>query len=438
MRLIKARVTNYRSVIDSGEFNIERNKTIFVGANEAGKSAILQALQHLKRPSGVEPIDALRDYPRSKYHEIREKKVDPANTTVVRGEFAPDPQDIAQLPKGFETATYYCYRNLDDKMYHGIHGGLELPQIESVKKEILRMLAHVRRERNDDAQKTSAEAAATELESLIKSWPTSVSQLDVKLSSSLKSALEKQLPHIDEKSIDEEERYDRLIQISQIAETREQALAKLSELTPTFVLFNNYFRVKPRIQLDHLAKRVEQNLLDDKSYDYGTLCLLRLLGFTPRELSDLASAALPNGEDPSAVKKYQQRLDERQYQMNAASVRLTKEIVEIWAPDTGRGEAARVRIVTDGQYLKLVVEDSVGVEVELDQRSEGFQWLVSFFVVFFAESTDKHQNAILLLDEPGVSLHGLKQREFRGTLSKLSEKKPDDLHNPFAISCGFG
>lgn len=435
MRLIKARITNYRSVIDSGEFDVERNKTIFVGANEAGKSAILQALQHLKRPSGVEPIDALRDYPRSRYHEIREKKVDPAKTTVVHGEFALDPEDIALLPKEFETATYYCYRNLDDKTYDGIRGGVELPKIESLKKDIARMLAHVRRERDDEAQKAAAEAAAATLESVIKSWPTSVSQLDAELSSALKTALEKQFPYIDEKSTDEEARYDRLLEISQIAATREQVLTKFRELMPTFVLFNNYFRVRPRIQLDHLAKRVEQKLLDDKSYDYGTLCLLRLLGFTPRELSDLASAALPNGDDPSAVKSYQQRLDERQYQMNAASLRLTKEIVEIWAPDTGRGEAARVRIVADGQYLKLVVEDSVGVEVELDQRSEGFQWLVSFFVVFFAESTDKHQNAILLLDEPGVSLHGLKQREFRGTLSKLSEKNQTiyTTHSPFLV-----
>ena len=49
----------------------------------------------------------------------------------------------------------------------------------------------------------------------------------------------------------------------------------------------------------------------------------------------------------------------------------------------------------------MAVEDSLGVEVELDQRSEGFQWLVSFFIVFFAQSTGDFANSILLLDEPG-------------------------------------
>ena len=81
------------------------------------------------------------------------------------------------------------------------------------------------------------------------------------------------------------------------------------------------------------------------------------------------------------------------------------------------------------------MEDELGVEVELDQRSEGFQWLVSFFVVFFAEAQDKHDNAILLLDEPGLHLHGLKQRDFRETVSKLAEKNQTlfTTHSPFLV-----
>ena len=82
-----------------------------------------------------------------------------------------------------------------------------------------------------------------------------------------------------------------------------------------------------------------------------------------------------------------------------------------------------------------MVEDDIGVEIELHQRSEGFQWIVSFFVVFFAEVGSKHKNAILLLDEPGLSLHGLKQREFRSTLSRLSEGNQTiyTTHSPFLV-----
>lgn len=434
MRLSKARVNNYRSVIDSGDFDVEHGKTILVGANEAGKTAILQAIQHLKRPAAVEPLQALRDFPRSKYHEIREKKVDPSTTVVVRGEYVLEAADLAELPPGFEGAIYWRQRCLDDKLSHGIKGGPEPVKIDALKKDVARLLSHVRRVREDAAQKAAAEVAAGAIDTLFVTWGA-IWSLPKDKSETLRKALEMVVPHIDENNKDEDARYERLIASTQIAETRAQALAKLEELSPTFVLFNNYFRVRPRIQLDHLATRLEQKLLDDTSYDYGNVCLLRLLGFTPRELSDLAAGGPPDVGSPDAVKQYQQRLDERQYQLNAASVRLTNEIIQIWAPDTSRGEAARVRINSDGQYLKLVVEDSMGVEVELDQRSEGFQWLVSFFVVFFAEASSKHKNAVLLLDEPGGSLHGLKQREFRHTLSKLADTNQTiyTTHSPFLV-----
>ena len=216
---------------------------------------------------------------------------------------------------------------------------------------------------------------------------------------------------------------------------RTKALNAIHERLPIFVLFSNYFRVRPIIHLDHLATRIKQNLLDDVQYDYGNICLLKLLGFTARELSDLGKVAEPPASDPAAMKAYRDQLDKRQYQLNAASVKLTDENCTVWNPNPGRAEADRLRIVVDGQYLKVVVEDDLGVEIELDQRSEGFQWLVSFFVVFFAEAGSKHKNSILLLDEPGLSLHGLKQRDFRETISRLAKANQTiyTTHSPFLV-----
>lgn len=80
-------------------------------------------------------------------------------------------------------------------------------------------------------------------------------------------------------------------------------------------------------------------------------------------------------------------LDKRNYQLNAPSVRLTDEIRSVWLSNPERPEADKLKVVVDGQHLKVVVEDDLGVDIELDQRSEGFQWLVSFFVVFFTSFT---------------------------------------------------
>ena len=231
-----------------------------------------------------------------------------------------------------------------------------------------------------------------------------------------------------------ENRHNRLLGYARIPQLRAGALSTLSGRVPVFVYFNSYTRVRPNIHLERFAQRVEQNLLDDARYDYGNLCLLKLLGFTPRELADLGNAADP-GDDSEAFEQYRAQLDERLIKLNAASVRLTDEIRAMWNPDPDKDDAATLRVQADGQYLRVVVEDELGTDIELDQRSEGFQWLVSFFVVFFAEAAGLHKNAILLLDEPGLSLHGLRQRDFRETLSRLAESNQTlyTTHSPFLV-----
>ncbi|MCY3567947.1 MAG: AAA family ATPase, partial [Chloroflexi bacterium] len=174
--------------------------------------------------------------------------------------------------------------------------------------------------------------------------------------------------------------------------------------------------------------------LDDERYDYGNVCLLKLLGFDARELADLGDAPDP-GDDRAAFDSYRNQLEERRIKLNAASIRLTDEIRSIWNPDAEREEADTVLVQADGQYLTVAIEDELGVHIDLDQRSAGFQWLVSFFVVFFAEAQGAHDNAVLLLDEPGLSLHGLKQREFRRTISRLAEGNQTlyTTHSPFLV-----
>ena len=98
MKLIKARVQNYRSIRDTGEFEIEELKTILVGPNEAGKSAILQALQQINRPEGVSGFDSLRDYPRKLLNKIDQGEVDPDDTSVATVWFSLD-DDLKDLPE---------------------------------------------------------------------------------------------------------------------------------------------------------------------------------------------------------------------------------------------------------------------------------------------------------------------------------------------------
>jgi len=93
MRLRKARVRKYRSIRDTGFFDIEPGKTILVGPNEAGKSALLEALQRLNPPSAMRNFDALRDYPRAEFDDIVAGRVRLEETTIVEGHFDLDAPD---------------------------------------------------------------------------------------------------------------------------------------------------------------------------------------------------------------------------------------------------------------------------------------------------------------------------------------------------------
>ncbi|HCI5049471.1 OLD family endonuclease [Pseudomonas aeruginosa] len=432
MRLKRARVTNYRSIIDTDWFDVESAKTIFVGPNEAGKSAILQALQQINPPQNVPKFDALRDYPRSKYNDITTGRVDPKSVKVVEVEFELDDEDRAALPEAMRGVTYVFGRRLDNSAWHTLHDAPATPTYASISKDLTRLCAHI----DPRAKKTAPDgpAPSEDLAAVTSGW-SSTTTIDGERAKQLKAWLDKILPLLDEGSEAEEERFDKLVEVTNAHLDRVTALETLDKRKPVFVLFNNYYRVKPLIQLDHLAQRLASNLLDDDQYDYGNVCLLKLLGFTAQQLSDLGKAAPPPANNAVALQSYRDQLDNRSYQLNAASVQLTDEIRSVWRPRVGRAEADKLRISADGQYLKVVVEDDLGVEIELHQRSEGFQWLVSFFVVFFAEAAGKHNNAILLLDEPGLSLHGLKQREFRSTIGRLSEGNQTlyTTHSPFLV-----
>ncbi|HCF4778772.1 TPA: AAA family ATPase [Pseudomonas aeruginosa] len=429
MRLSKVRVQNYRSIIDTGEFEIERLKTILVGPNEAGKTAILQAIQQINAPEGVKGFNPLRDYPRANYTQISRGELSAEDVEVIKATFVLEKAELDHAPEKIkgQPLSYTFTRYLDNSWRHSLIG-VATPYLKDIKNDLLRLAAHLDRDIAEGSPKARTEA----LNKLINS----VSQFRYlwSVAEILKPWLDEMLPYVDEENEKEVARWESIVTALDDDVEINKFRLHLHKNRPVFVLYSNYFRVKPIIHLGNLAKRLETNNLDDEAYDYGNICLLKLLGFTAQELSDLGKASDPS-HTTTDLENYRAKLDQRGYELNAASVELTQQIVKVWNPDDTKAEASRLKLNADGQYLKVVVEDNIGVEVELDQRSEGFQWLVSFFIVFFAEAKGKHKNTVLLLDEPGVSLHALKQREFRKTISLLADENQTiySTHSPFLV-----
>ena len=435
MFLKRVRVKKYRSIRDSGWFDVDQGKTILIGPNEAGKTALLgghpatQSSPWRSRLRSSARLSALR------VRRYQQWKSFPSQVTVVEGHFGLTDEDKAELPEEFRQYDYVFGRRLDNSFWHDFLGAPPAKKFAEIKKDLTRFCAHIdSRHAKPEAGMSPDDPPSTRIVALLHGWKDDY-ELAGQPARLLKEAIEKSLPHVEEGNAVEEKRYDDLVATIEESDRRATALWNLGRRLPLFIRFRDFLRVRPLIHLDHLATRIERNLIDDEYYDYGNKCLLKLLGFSARELSNLGKRDEPPWTTRPRCRCSRDQLDRRSYQLNSASVKLTDELRATWMPDSKRDEAERLRIVCDGQYLKVIVEDDVGVEIELDQRSDGFQWLVSFFIVFFAEAAQNHKNAILLLDEPGLSLHALKQREFRHTISRLAESNQTiyTTHSPFLV-----
>ena len=123
MRLARARVQNYRSIKDTGWFEVEPGKTILVGANEAGKTAVMRVLEHLRPGPLVKPLVPLRDFPRSELQHIQRGTLNPKDLVVVEAEYELDDADraaIREISPHFADCRFWASKTLDNRSHHDL------------------------------------------------------------------------------------------------------------------------------------------------------------------------------------------------------------------------------------------------------------------------------------------------------------------------------
>jgi predicted ATPase len=435
MRIESAQVRNYRSVVDSGTFEVEPDKTILVGINEAGKTAILRGIQQASPAADAAKIDWLYDAPAGLVDDIRRGNLDQASLPVAMVTMRPEAKDLTglTLPEGAENIRLVLTSWLNNKRSYVVTGLPTAPTVGHAEKPLLRLAGAMSKQTNSDAK--SVAAKLTEW----KDTHSDSTTLDGTTATELKALLDEAVTLFADGSA-AESHWDALNTLIKTGAALDKVGKHLLAKMPPFVYFSSYFAVRPRIHLNRLAEREASGELDI-DYDFGNLQLLKFLGFTAKELSEMDSTAPEKAynydNDVNVQKQYraeleahERRVAERKKALYAAGARLTKEIRRVWNDET-----ITLRLEVDGQYLQTLVEDELGHPVELDQRSEGFRWLVSFFVVFHAQAGDSLKDAVLLLDEPGLSLHALKQQEFRKTVSRLAEGNQVlyTTHSPFMV-----
>jgi hypothetical protein len=399
MRLSRVEVFKFQSIRESNPFHIG-DITCLVGKNEAGKTAILQALYRL---NPIIPqhgkFDVTDDYPRSEVEDYQQDveagRCCPAR--VIEATFTLSTEDMENIESEFEAGILEKPELTLSKGYDNeLH--VQLPVIESVS---VRAVVDSAQLPADLAQELYGSPNLEVLRSLVesKSEPETAEHVN-RLKAHLRKFQEANgLPvYI----------YNTYLQ----------------KALPKFLYFDEYFLMKGHENIENLKTRVQQNKLDMSDYP--------LLG-----LIELARLNLDQLLNPTRTEWLINKLE-------GASNHLSRKLLKYWSQNRNLHMSFDVRParpgdpqgMTSGTNIWARVHDSKRmVSTPLGTRSRGFVWFFSF-LAWFDQQQRKNEPLILLLDEPGLFLHGRAQADLLRYLEEELRSTHQVIyttHSPFMV-----
>ena len=209
------------------------------------------------------------------------------------------------------------------------------------------------------------------------------------------------------------------------------AATLVTKALPKFVYYSNYGNLDSEIYLPHVIENLNRKDLGSKEQAKARTLrvLFKFVGLKPEEIRDLGKEG--GTKEQNQIEAIAEKKTERTILLDSASARLTEGFKRFWK----QGDYA-FDIRADGDHLRIWVSDSLRPQrIELEGRSAGLQWFLSFFLVFLVESEEEHKGAILLLDEPGHTLHPAAQHDLSAFFQGLSETNQIiyTTHSPFLV-----
>jgi predicted ATP-dependent endonuclease of OLD family len=386
------RIQNFKSVLDSGPVGVDE-VTCLVGKNESGKSAVLDALYKLNPVESEDTLNEL-DFPRGLFGQYTADagwKQQDCVTTVWQIEqvdrdaavkiFGFDPYEDADL---LVTLKYDNVRYLDVKIAE-----------------------------SRVVQNLMAQAGLDESERQTVNALKGIDQAAVAMSK------------VKEPTTRQQNFSTKLDEMCPASDRTQLFRTFMNERLPKIIKFSDYYLLPGRVALNDLRTHQQKNAL--KKDQRVFLALLSLAG---RSLETMMAAA--ESEHHIAA-------------LEATSNRLTEEILEYWTTNDQltvqfRCEPGRV---TDPPPLNsgLVFETRIHntrhrVTINFDERSTGFIWFFSFLVWFSQIQEQYGDNLLILLDEPGLNLHGRAQADLLRYMNHRLKPKHQVIyttHSPFLV-----
>lgn len=397
MKLTKVHVRDFQSIRNSTEFAIG-DATCLVGKNEAGKAALLQAMYRVcpivDTDVGYNVTD---DYPRRDVadyeHDVEEGVRE--HTVVCRLTYELAEEDVASVERDFGPGALDSKTLTIQKAY----GQSDITFSLSINEQAA--LQHV----------LSGYSVPKETRETLNSWST----LDEAATAVA--------------GLEQTEAVQKIAAtLSSIAAVGSITLYIYTRLVspriPKFMYFDEYYQMQGCDSIDALKQRLAARTLDKSDYP--------MLGLIRKARLDLDVLLTPG------------RTRDLKNKLEGAGNHLTKSIVRYWSqndhlqmrfdvrpaqPDDPEGMRSGTNIWAE------VYDTRHRVTTENGTRSRGFVWFFSF-LAWYGDVQRQRQNVILLLDEPGLSLHGKAQ----GDLLRYFEDEliPNhqvvySTHSPFMV-----
>jgi energy-coupling factor transporter ATP-binding protein EcfA2 len=447
MKLLRFRVQNFRSVIDSGWIETD-NVTALIGTNESGKTNLLTPLWKLK-PAKDGEINPMADYPRKRYGEIRSLEKKPVFITA---QFQLPPGLAARIAKLAsckleDVNVVEISRDFGGQYYIGFPEASPLRQVSiTTVTDLLEAaytnLSAIEEFKGEQEQKTSILTAIAEAKDALADVEVSLGEEELALVQEMLTAAN---THDMPKTSRIKPAYDNLLMdVQRLLDSitrpspneNEGARKAVLAALPSFVYYSNYGNLDSEIYLPHVVENMtRENLGVREEAKARTLkVLFEFVKLKPKEILELGKDYHhPQNHKPSdeEIQRISERKKERDILLQSASTDLTQKFRDWWK----QGEYI-FRFHADGDHFRIWVSDKKRPEeIELEGRSSGLIWFFSFYLIFLVESQDAHAGAILLLDEPGISLHPLAQEDLSTFFDNLAQTNQlvYTTHSPFMV-----
>ena len=379
MRLLKYKVNKFRSVKETDWIETDQ-WTCFVGVNESGKTNLLLPLWKFNPADNSTKIDLLLDYPRDEYSKTGENGVMGKAEPFIEVLFELTDEELNHFTAKYEKSL--------------------APKEDG--------------EREDATDKELPKKIEFSRFLLIK-----------------KNYQDNFYIHISNENC--EEKTDDLEEL-----IGSELFNQILEYIPKFVYYSEYGNLDSDLYLPRVKEDLERisSLKGKERMKARTLKILfGHLNLNPDEILALGQENKPNN-DPNqkaanTIEEESRNKQERFARMQSAAAYLSSQFKDWWT----QGDYT-FHFNADGEYFRIFVSDSERPSpIELESRSKGLQWFFSFFLVFLAEKQDNHRGCILLLDEPGLSLHPNAQTDLIRFFEQLSQNNQliYTTHLPFLV-----